>query len=699
MEIGKKLVLTVTALGFSSIITQLVLIREFLSIFYGNELIMGIIFANWLLLIGIGSYLGRYSKAVKNKTRLLIMLQIILAFLPVISVYLTRISRNIIFLPGELISPLHVFVFSLFMLLPFCLTLGFLLILACSVFSYKKDAEQIGKVYFWDSIGSITGGLIFSFVLIYLLNPFQTTLILLLANLFSASVLSKKKLAKILIILILIISVFAFFKFDLNKISTKDLFQNQGIIEQVNSRYGNLVVTKSLDQLNFFENGMALFSTDNTISNEETIHYTLVQHENPKNVLLISGGVSGTVKEILKYDVDRIDYVELDPVIISLGKKYTTNLEDKRIKIINQDGRLFVKQTKEKYDIVIIDLPDPNTAQVNRFYTIEFLKELKKKLNRDAVISLSISSSENYLSEEAKKFNSVIYTTLKKVFKNVIIIPGDENFYIASDKILSYDIARLIEEKGISTEYVNKNYLPGKITQERIDYVQGEVKEGKRINKDFNPVAYYYHLLFWKTKFEYNTLGLIPVIIAVLILVLVRTKPLTLSIAAIGFSAISLELVILSGFQIIYGYVYSMVGIIVTSFMIGIALGAYCMNKALQKRELKDFLKIQVSIIVYSALLPLILIALSQAKSELASVIIPLLTIVIGFLTGSAFPLASKLAFKEVEKTAGIMYSADLIGSCIGAVLVSVLLMPLLGLVKVCMMIALLNLVMLLLKK
>ena len=76
------------------------------------------------------------------------------------------------------------------------------------------------------------------------------------------------------------------------------------------------------------------------------------------------GGVSGTAREILKYGVQAVDYVELDPLILALGERYLpANLADRRIRVINTDGRLFVKQAPEKYDVAIIDVPAPATAQ------------------------------------------------------------------------------------------------------------------------------------------------------------------------------------------------------------------------------------------------------------------------------------------------------------------------------------------------
>ena len=99
----------------------------------------------------------------------------------------------------------------------------------------------------------------------------------------------------------------------------------------------------------------------------------MAQRPDARKVLLVSGGISGTAREILKYHVSRVDYVELDPLILELGRKYLPdNLADRRIRVINTDGRLFIKQTGEKYDVAIMDVPAPSTAQLNRFYTVEF---------------------------------------------------------------------------------------------------------------------------------------------------------------------------------------------------------------------------------------------------------------------------------------------------------------------------------------
>ena len=114
------------------------------------------------------------------------------------------------------------------------------------------------------------------------------------------------------------------------------------------SPYGRLVVTEQAGQYNFIESGVVLFSTQNAQQVEETVHYAMAQRPRARRVLLVSGGVSGTAREILKYPVQRVDYVELDPLLLEVAAAVAAReLADPRIHVIATDGRLHVRQTAE----------------------------------------------------------------------------------------------------------------------------------------------------------------------------------------------------------------------------------------------------------------------------------------------------------------------------------------------------------------
>ncbi|NQV09326.1 fused MFS/spermidine synthase [Candidatus Woesearchaeota archaeon] len=687
-----KLKFSVFALGFTVLLTQLVVLREGITGFYGNELIIGIILGNWLLLTGVGSFLGKYSKQIKNKTNLIIYLHTALAIIAPILVFLIRIIRTQVSLPGEMIGLLSSFFYSFILLLPFCVVSGFLITLFSYVFSEKSKnkAHQINRVYILESVGSLIGGFLFSLILIYFLNSFQSLIFVVILNLLAAIFLSRKKIVyAALLILITGIILFS----NPQQLSTKILYPDQNIILERSSIYGSIVVTEHNNQYNFYQNSFPLFSSDNIFSNEEKIHYAMLQHENPKNILLVSGGVAGTTKEILKYNVNKIDYLELDQNIINVGKQYTKNLESNKINIQNIDARLFIKYKKNNYDVVILDFPDPDSLLMNRYYTIEFFKELKNSMKPNGIVGLSLSAGENFLSKEVTALNSVVYNTLKNVFENVLIIPGNTAYYIASDNKLDYDYIQKIKDKGIETKYI-EYYISEKLESARINNFYNAVESSNRVNRDFNPVSQFYYLGFWLSMFNinYNILIIVVLFILALALYFIKIKPIPLTILVTGFSGMLLTMIIIFGFQIIYGYVYHKIGLLITSFMLGLFLGALLGNKKSRVTN-RTLAKFDFVFAVYSFLLPLLFIYLAKTPNNFTSnIIFPLTTVICGLIVGVEFPIAIKAFVKKEKNPMAVLYSIDLIGACVGAIIGSVLLIPLFGIIYTAFFIALLNL-------
>ena len=695
--IDKRLRLSVITLGITSIVTQIILLREFLSVFYGNELVIGIILANWMLITGFGAFLGKNINKVKNQPRLIIILQILLGIIPFITVFSIYYLRNIIFTVGSMIGIIQILYTSFLFLLPFCLISGFSFTLLTYFISSKYSINFISKIYSLEALGSIIGGLIFNVFLIFYFKTFSSLLLLMIINFIAAFLLSLKykiRFTKYLIIVLSIFFIAISFHFNLDYLTKAKLFINQKLIFQKDTPYGNLAITSQGDQKNFYENNVLLFSTNDMVTNEETAHYAMIQHKNPKSILLISGGISGIMKEILKYDVKNIDYVEINKWITKIGKKYDSSLKNKKVHIINEDARLYIKNTTKKYDVVIINLPEPTTAQINRFYTTEFFTELKKRLNKNAVISISLMSTLNYMSDEARQINSVLYKTLQQSFKNIIIIPGGKNYFIASDKKLSLNIADLIEKKGINNEYVNQYYIDDNLLKQRSDYILKNLNKNAKINKDFTPIAYYNQLLYWLSYFKSNFKIFAVIILVLLIFVVANLNIINLGLFSAGFAGSSIEIILLISFQIIYGYVFQMTGIIITIFMIGLAIGSFYTHKFLHKATILNYSKILFIIGLYSLLLPIVLLML---KSEMlipifTHITFGILTLIISILVGIEFSLASKIQTGNTAVVTAKIYSADLLGAAIGALIVTTYMIPLLGIVKVSIIIGLFNL-------
>jgi spermidine synthase len=721
----RLVLLAVGALGVSCVMTQLALMRELLGAFSGNELVLGVVLGNWLLLMGIGTWLGRTSDKLRNPLAVLVVMQILVAVLPLLQVFLLRTLRNVVFVRGATVGVTETVISAFILLLPYCLVAGCALTLACSLLAREEGALGIGRVYVADSIGGIGGGVLFSFVLVRFLDHAGILVYPAMLNLLVAGVMGfrtgHKMLSAIAGVLAISISAAAVLV-DLDGISMALQYPRQHIVARANSPYGKLLVTESDGQFDFIENGIPLTSTRDDQHVEETVHYAMAQRPDAHKVLLVAGGISGTAKEILKYNVSRVDYVELDPMILEFGRKYLPeNLADNRIKIINTDGRLFVRQTGEKYDVVIVDVPEPSTAQLNRFFTVEFLAEVKRTLSPDGVVSFSLGHYENYVSPELARMLASASQSLKQSFPNVLVIPGGRVFFLASDGPLYDDIASRIEQQGIKTKLMNRHYLDAMLTADRMADMQRAIAQPAALNKDFSPVLYFYHLRHWMSQFKIG-FGMLQVLLLVLLCVyLVRLRGTAFVLFASGFAGTALEIVLLLAFQVLCGSVYHQVGVIVTVFMVGLAAGVLMANRRMKFRSngvmgcwdkpghapapslhhsttptAKHLALLAFAIAGYAILLALLLPLLNRVGDMAASLLfikaaIALLTLVLAVLVGMQFPLANRLEFDGTVAGASRLYTADFVGAFLGALLASTLLIPLIGVTGVCLLAAVLN--------
>jgi spermidine synthase len=176
-------------LGYVSIVAQLVLMREFANVLSGNELVVGIILACWLLLTGIGSLCGnRYIKSRWRNRIISIGTLAIGAYIPVSLLALRLIKA--IYLSGSIVSlSTTIFIVS-GLLLPYCLISGLVLTLLTGRDKTADMAQQPRQsptnVFLLDTLGSILGGLIFTFYMVEATTPFEVAFalacILLLAS-------------------------------------------------------------------------------------------------------------------------------------------------------------------------------------------------------------------------------------------------------------------------------------------------------------------------------------------------------------------------------------------------------------------------------------------------------------------------------------------------------------------------------------
>lgn len=693
-------------IGVTAITIQFVLIREFLSAFSGNEIFIGITLGNWLLISGIGAYLGKIVKNYHSPIKILPFMHLIAAVVPFLQIAAIRILRDVVFIRGAAAGITETVIFSFAVMLPFCLVSGFYLVVASSAIG---TGQSIGKVYIADSIGGIVGGFCFSLLLIRFLNHVQLAGALSVVNLLCGVVITAalgQKLFAAVFGSLSGIFVFLNLREDFDLYLTQKQFSGQQVVFNGNSPYGRIVVTKSGEQINFIENGVPLSPSHNTQQAEETVHFAMAQKPDAKRVLLVSGGYAGTTKEILKYGSPIIDYVELDPLVLKLAKEYLKdNVVSTSINIINSDGRKFIRETTNVYDVVIIDVPDPVNAQINRLFTREFFIEIKRTLSKDGVISFGISHYENYVSDELAKILSSVNNTLARAFSNVLIVPAGRVYFIASNRRLDPNIADVLEKYEIKTHYVKRSYINAIMAPDRLAAVRDATMRFRHENRDMRPVLYFFNLTHWMSQFKYR-FGFMEGAFAVILLIyILRLQPTQMAVFSSGFTGSSMEIALLLVFQSLFGSLYSQVAVIVTIFMAGLALGAWLAQFALRNfeyseadiRQTKYFLGISAFILGFFAFSTYFILVWFTEIAGKAPIIpylgIYLVTLIIATIAGFQFPIASMLQSGKTAEAAGKTYGADFVGASIGALLAGTFLIPALGIGTTCFIALLLNLI------
>ncbi len=731
-------------MGFTFTITQVMVIRELLVVFSGNELSIAIILANWLLLEAAGSILiGKKVERWGWGEIGYALVQLLIAVLLPLTIYGIRSLRDLSGLSlGEGASLLQIFFWTLPLLTPMGILDGILFALGCTI--HSKSASQsptsIGRVYLLEALGAGLGGVLYTFLWIPLFNSFQVAFLLGAVNLLSGLllILRPRKERRKKGVLSGIWCFFLFFDLllltpsgsqTLEKNSMKRLWPGLEILQSRWSPYGNVTVGRREEQLTLFSNGIPICNSPipDIAFMEELVHYPLLLLSSPRKVLIVGGGFGGVLHEVLKYPVQEVHYAEIDPLILQLIKENLTSLtrremEDPRVVVHPLDGRFFIKTTAEKFDTVLLNLPVPSTLETNRFYTVDFFREVFRILREDGILALSMPGSETYLGPEVRDLNLAVLQSLRKAFPSVAVIPGDPNFLLASS---SPDLGPLtperfitgLQEKKIKTQFLTEFHIQRKLEKQRLKWLQESLPRGRpvRLNQDANPSGLYYGIAYWNAQFYppiqhfWSRIGDLRLwhfvlsfgifVFSALIWRKVSGKTLTQGpilwvVVTTGFFGTAMSILLILSFQTLYGYTFQWIGLLVAFFMVGLALGSWWMTRSIDKIKnlFQALIRVEVSIILCCILSGLLFLLFYSSPTEafgFQGIKLGFLgvSILSGFWVGLEFSLSSRMLtrYREgVGRAAAVLYASDLLGAWLGALGVGVILIPILGIFQTC---------------
>ena len=239
----------------------------------------------------------------------------------------------------------------------------------------------------------------------------------------------------------------------------------------------------------------------NSFFMKPSVHPAFTLADDKKDVLLLGGENGCALREILKYDaVGKVDVVSQDtvlrkigasqPIFTAMNKKAYQN---KKVHVIHDDLLRFISQTHRRYDVVVIDLPDPVSISTNRYYTKEFYGFCKKLLQTDGVLVTQAGSP--YFATEA--FH-IIENTMRSAglftipLHNQVITIGEWGWLVGTKHPIENARTRMAQAQldQIETRWLNREAITMITSFGKDETIQDSLK----INTLEKPVVYQYYL-------------------------------------------------------------------------------------------------------------------------------------------------------------------------------------------------------------
>jgi spermidine synthase len=192
------------------------------------------------------------------------------------------------------------------------------------------------------------------------------------------------------------------------------------IVESVQSDFQRIDILESKDfgRLLVLYGSLMAADRDNNAYNEMITHIPLFSHPSPKRALIIGGGDCGALTEVLKHpEIQECVMCEIDKMVVEVSKKYfpylTTGASDPRARLVFQDGKEFIANGTDKFDIIMLDLSDP-VGPAEELFQEPFYRKVLNRLNDDGIL---VAQSESpFFNQRSVKG---IYANLRAVFPSV----------------------------------------------------------------------------------------------------------------------------------------------------------------------------------------------------------------------------------------------------------------------------------------
>jgi spermidine synthase len=269
--------------------------------------------------------------------------------------------------------------------------------------------ELVSRILTFDYVGSLIAAVLFPLFLVPRIGLIRTSLLFgflngcvgLYGTFLMRPLMDRVTGLRVRAVAVMALLVVAFiYAKTLTSMSEQELFADE-VVYATSSPYQRIVVTRGASGFHLFLNGNLQFSSaDEYRYHEALVHPAFATATAPARVLVLGGGDGLAMREILRYpSVQSATLVDLDPKMTMLSKAFPAladlnrhSFSDRRVHVVNADAMVWLAQNHDRFDVVIVDFPDPNNFSLGKLYTTRFYRLLREHVSPNGAVAVQCTS-------------------------------------------------------------------------------------------------------------------------------------------------------------------------------------------------------------------------------------------------------------------------------------------------------------------
>lgn len=682
---GRRLNILFFLVSFLALLAQVIFMRQTLLLFEQSEYVISIFLFFWLAGNGLGVYCGKIRNITEKHFAMSVYVYglIILIFyygLHIIRPLLLSVKTTETLFAGVFLTALCIFIPSFYN--------GWLF---SQFVRFKRKSQPVLKLYKIEALAFFLAGSAATAV-VYLSSGFYLmagTLILLFVFILADKINIKSVIFTLILPVLLILNPLV------QKHSWHKLFPDYEYQKSIQTPSGQMDVLKSQrsgELLRLFQ-GSPVNMAKPPAASEEAFYPGLSQTKSTNPEILIAGDDMLPLLEALYYsDIHQADILIQDPVYhkeLSKGfiKPVREMLNEKGIKIIHASLQNHLRDNTGNYDLIFLSEQRPALMENALLYFPDNIQLMKKALSNQGVLSLLFSSEAAYAGRVSRVMKGSVYNCINDIFKAADILALDNyTVLLASEKQLTTSVKKMekaLHQRDIEPMYFNEFNVGTRI--ENAGEIGVDAMKNYSGTLSFNkPVIYMAGLLNMIKNYSVNNATAIMqsaekvyaritywqagaiIILTLSFCLLMKYSRGGGIVFHAGFTGIAAQMMFIYLYQLHFGNIYLLIGLLVALFMVGLVVGLM-----IKPQFLKKAVPFIVLVLIVTLLTSLFLFRVRMIA--VAGIFLS------GFYTGITFVLNSAVTGQQ-ERDSGItLYINDLFGGLFGNLLIPLVFIPFFG--------------------